>query len=44
MVERGIEKSLKYLRTNKGGEYISKEFENYYSLHESRYERQFLIP
>ena len=39
MVEREKEKSLKCLRTDNGGKYMSNEFENYCSTYGFRHEK-----
>ena len=39
MVERETRRLLKCLRTNNGGEYISHEFREYYSIHGIRHEK-----
>ena len=39
MLERKIGKTLKCLRTNNGGEYISREFEAYSSKHGMKREK-----
>jgi len=39
LVENGIGKSLKCLRSHNGGEYCSKDFDDYYSYHGIRREK-----